>query len=200
MYTIEYNEIKKEIPDIPTTFFIGDGQRITLIGGINGLRRTHRIRLACLNIKSLTIDYEDIEAIMETKSNTTDAFFGILARASRSKEKIDKVVIYNDSQSGAHMIYDIINTKWLINKDEFKYSEELENLLVSEVYEAMKLKYEGGVSRFQQDRRNLNYKMKYRQLEHYMIQVDKYKNNIEQSRDESIKIMNIKKEHKNRRK
>ena len=74
----------------------------------------------CLNIKSLTIDLEDLKHVMQDKKlKHIPGLFAIVNRNITSKDNdIDAITILNNNYSNWLFIYEILNCSWMVNKDE----------------------------------------------------------------------------------
>lgn len=78
----------------------------------------------CSNIKSLTIDLADIKNVIYDYN--LNHLISLYARINRLKTTgIDSITILNNNNINLLYIYEIINCEWMINKEEFTYSEEL---------------------------------------------------------------------------
>ena len=77
----------------------------------------------CWNVKSLTIDLEDINHILYDKS--LRHLFSLYARVKRLNidDSISTITILNNNIVNLSYIYEIINCKWMVNANE-----ELNNL------------------------------------------------------------------------
>ena len=124
------------------------------------------------NIRSLTIDVSDIYAIINSEEKINSFFNGLMAHMSRIPSAT-KVRIYNGNSIGAKLIYSIINTEWLINKDNFKYSEELLSKLIEEAYVSRKVAKKSLSNSSYQERIADGKIIK---LKHYITEVEKFKN------------------------
>lgn len=114
MYTIEYYKTKREKPKVDES---------------ESARRKDLVD-KCWNIKSLTIDKEDIEHIFYDEELLYTTHLYVLAgRVVRMCKKTDSysdltsVVILNNNGVNQTLIYEIINCDWMVNRDEL--SEEL---------------------------------------------------------------------------
>ncbi len=83
------------------------------------------------NIKSVTIDVDDIFALKNSGDKISFGFGGIIARLSRCTD-VGMVTICNNSYSNSKLIKDIISSGWLINKDEFEYKDEIVRKLIND--------------------------------------------------------------------
>ncbi len=94
MYTIEYYKTKKEKPTIKKPKDLVD---------------------KCWNIKSLTIDIEDIKHIIQDRG--LQHLFSLYARVKRAKfdENINSITILNNNSINLSYIYEIINCEWMVN-------------------------------------------------------------------------------------
>ena len=74
----------------------------------------------CLNIKSLTIDLEDINHIMQDRNlKHLPGLFAIVDRNIAPKDNdIEAITILNNNYSNWLFIYEILNCSWMVNNDE----------------------------------------------------------------------------------
>ena len=72
----------------------------------------------CWNIKSLTIDIEDINHIIQDKK--LFKLYSLYAKVERSKfdDNINSITILNNNSVNLMFIYEIINCEWLVNQEE----------------------------------------------------------------------------------
>lgn len=114
MYTIEYYKAKKEKPTIKEPEYSSDNKRKNYM-----MRRryVHQKDLIdkCWNIKSLTIDIEDIKNIIQYRR--LQHLFSLYERVKRANvdESINSITILNNNRINLLYIYEIINCKWLVN-------------------------------------------------------------------------------------
>ena len=122
MYTIEYYKTKKEKSEIKEPEYSSDNKRIDFL---RQRRHLHQKELIdkCWNVKSLTIDLEDINHILYDKS--LRHLFSLYARVKRLNidNSISTITILNNNIVNLSCIYEIINCKWMVNANE-----ELNNL------------------------------------------------------------------------
>ena len=114
MYTIEYYKTKRERPVPKESGW--DRKEVTDI---------------CWNIKSLTIDKEDIEHIIYDVKLVNDShLLPLVARVRRasSYSDITSITILNNNIVNQLLIYEIINCEWMINRDKIN---ELDGLKVA---------------------------------------------------------------------
>ncbi len=117
MYTIEYYKAKKEKPAIKEPEYSSDNKRIN-----NMMRRRylHQKDLInkCWNIKSLTIDIEDIKHIIQDRR--LQHLFSLYERVKRANldESINSITILNNNSINSLYIYEIINCKWIVNAND----------------------------------------------------------------------------------
>lgn len=72
----------------------------------------------CLNIKSLTIDLEDIKyAMYDKKIKHLPGLFAMVNRVPNN-EDIDAIIILNNNYSNWLFICEILRCSWMINRDE----------------------------------------------------------------------------------
>lgn len=123
MYTIEYYKTKKEKPTIKEPEYSSDNKKMRT-------RYLHQKDIIdkCWNIKSLTIDLEDIANIPKDKK--LKHLFSLYARVGRTNidNSIKSITILNNNSSNLSYIYEIINCKWMVNNNS-----ELSNIEVLKV-------------------------------------------------------------------
>ena len=123
MYTIEYYKTKKEKPTIKEPEYSSNNKMMRR-------KYLHQKDLIdkCWNIKSLTIDTEDINHIIQDKR--LQRLFSLYARVKRANfnESIDSIIILNNNSINLSYIYEIINCEWMVNANE-----ELNNLDVLKI-------------------------------------------------------------------
>ncbi len=131
MYTIDYCKDRKDKPIIRDYVFFDDG-KIILPKGRYYSNRLDIVR-KCWNVKSVTIDLEDLDYVMYDHS------FRVLADLySRIKRKgfneAKTITILNNNSINLMYIYEIINCWWMINADEkldsSKLSDAARNLMM----------------------------------------------------------------------
>ncbi len=72
----------------------------------------------CLNIKSLTIDLEDIKYVMQDKKlKHLRGLFAIVNRVPNN-EDVDAIIILNNNYSNWLFICEILRCSWMVNRDE----------------------------------------------------------------------------------
>ena len=109
MYTIEYYKTKRKKPIVNEDDWV-----------------RQKIVDKCWNIKSLTIDREDIEHVLyDEKLLYLPALVAKVRRVS-SYSDLTPITILNNNKVNQLLIYEIINCDWMINRDELK--EELVTL------------------------------------------------------------------------
>ena len=134
MYTIDYYK-EDRVSFLEYLFFkrLSEEKLASLIG---------KRYLECLkntwNIKSLTIDSADLRLIRDTeigKLGRHDFVFMVplCNRLRNTGNKFDKVTIYNSDMETARLINKILNTKWLVNKDDCKLSDDVIYSLIGEI-------------------------------------------------------------------
>ena len=134
MYTIEYYKIKKEKPTIKEPKYSSDSKRINYMKRRRYLHRKDLID-KCWNIKSLTIDIEDIKHIIYDRK--LGKLYSLYARVQIAKfdDNINSITILNNNSLNLMFIYEIINCEWMVNQEEMldslntlKISRQLYNL------------------------------------------------------------------------
>ena len=117
MYSIEYYKTKKGKKEI---------KEPECSSGNNRLNRIERRRYLyqrdlvdkCWNIKSLTIDLEDIKNIIYDRKLTK--LFGLYSKVERANfdDSIDSITILNNNSVNLMLIYEIVNCEWMVNANE----------------------------------------------------------------------------------
>ena len=122
MYSIEYYKTKKEKPTIKEPEYSSDNKRINYIMRRRYLHQKDLIN-KCWNIKSLTIDIEDIKHIIQDRR--LQHLFSLYARVNRANfdESINSITILNNNSINLLYIYEIINCEWMVDANK-----ELNNL------------------------------------------------------------------------
>ena len=127
MYTIEYYKTKKEKPIINEPEYSNDNRR----NYMNRKRYLHQKDLIdkCWNIKSLTIDIDDIKHIIYDRK--LRKLYSLYARVQRAKldDNINSITILNNNSLNLMFIYEIINCEWMINQEEML--DSLDTLKIS---------------------------------------------------------------------
>ena len=116
MYTIEYYKTKRKKPEIKEIEYSGDAKRDYLIRRIYNYQKD-RIE-KCWNIKSVTIDLEDLKYIKQSRE--TKYLPGLYRRLIRARydKNVNAITILNNNSVNLSYIYEIVNCKWLVNADE----------------------------------------------------------------------------------
>ena len=116
MYTIEYYKTKREKPKIKEPEYLNNNR---IINYMMKRRYFHQKDLIdkCWNIKSLTIDMEDINHIIQDRK--LQHLFSLYARVKRAKfdENINSITILNNNNINLSFIYEIINCEWMVNTE-----------------------------------------------------------------------------------
>lgn len=164
MYTIEYYATDRKMPKTV---------------------EKDKVQSEVWNIKSITIDTSDIYAIVNSSEAVSNLFYSLIARIGRNP-KINKVTIYNCDFRNGSLIYDIITKEWLINKDNFEYSDALMRKLIEEAYEAIQSEkeYKESESYYQTKRYELKAKRKISKLRHYVAESKRFVNLNNKTEDE----------------
>ena len=128
MYTIEYYKNKKEKPIIKEPEYSSDSKRIKYMKRKWYLHRKDLID-KCWNIKSLTIDIEDIKHIIHDRRLRN--LYSLYASVERAKldENINSITILNNNSVNLMFIYEIINCEWMVNQEEMV--DDLDTLKIS---------------------------------------------------------------------
>ena len=116
MYTIEYYKNQRTKPIIEEPNY-PDNPRLK---NIMKRRYLHKkdVLDKCFNIKSLTIDLEDINNIIFDKK--VGYLLGLYMRVKKSNisDDINSITILNSNKINESCIYEIINCDWMVNKDD----------------------------------------------------------------------------------
>ena len=117
MYTIEYNKTKKEKPTIKQPEYSSDNKRRNYMMRRRYLHQKDLIN-KCWNIKSLTIDIEDIKHIIQDRR--LQYLFSLYERVKRANfdESINSITILNNNSINLLYIYEIINCEWIVNAND----------------------------------------------------------------------------------
>ena len=128
MYTIEYYKTKKEKPTIKEPKYSSNSKRINYMKRRRYLHQKDLID-KCWNIKSLTIDIEDIKYIIYDRK--LRKLYSLYARVQRAKldDNINSITILNNNSLNLMFIYEIINCEWMINQEEML--DSLDTLKIS---------------------------------------------------------------------
>ena len=122
MYTIGYYKTRKEKPTIKEPEYSSDNKRINYMKRRRYLHQKDLID-KCWNIKSLTIDIEDIKHIIQDRR--LQHLFSLYTRVKRTSfdESINSIIILNNNSINLLYIYEIINCEWMVDANK-----ELNNL------------------------------------------------------------------------
>ena len=117
MYTIEYNKTKKEKPTIKQPEYSSDNKRRNYMMRRRYLHQKDLIN-KCWNIKSLTIDIEDIKHIIQDRR--LQYLFSLYERVKRANfdESINSITILNNNRINLLYIYEIIKCEWIVNAND----------------------------------------------------------------------------------
>ena len=128
MYTIEYYKTKREKLTIKEPEYLGDNKKIN---GMMKRRYLHQKDLIdrCWNIKSLTIDLEDINHIIQDRK--LQRLLSLYASVKRVNfdDSINAITILNNNSINLSYIYEIINCEWMVNANEELNNLDLLNML-----------------------------------------------------------------------
>ena len=117
MYTIEYYKTKKK-PTIKKAKYKSDNQNFNRMIERKYLYQKDIID-KCWNIKSLTIDIEDIEKIIyDQRLIYLCSLYAIVMKRISSDNSITSITILNNNKLNLSYIYEIINCEWMINANE----------------------------------------------------------------------------------
>ncbi len=136
MYTIECYKTKKEKPTIKEPDYSSSNWKLNYL-----MKRWYSYKKGlidkCWNIKSLTIDVEDIKHIIY--DNRLLKLYSLYFKVQRANldKKIGSITILNNNSVNLMFINAIINCKWMINRDEML--DGIDSLNVSrQLYNFMK--------------------------------------------------------------
>lgn len=121
MYVVNYYKKEREKPIIKEPVYSNNNKTNSL------LKRKYFYKKdlidKCWNIKSLTIDIEDIKHIIY--DGNAKHLLSLYLRVKRANfdEDVKSITILNNNSVNLLYIYEIINCKWMVN-----YNEELNNL------------------------------------------------------------------------
>ena len=169
MYSIEYYKTKRKKPEWYTEEAKEENYSCRNDYLIHV--KEQQLRNACWDIKSLTIDSEDLFILNDTIYTTSciDSLCYWL-----EKNNVKKVTIVNNDLYNEEIIYDIISAKWLINKDNYEYSDDFIikiNIILTNLLS--KLNTIEGDKRKRQVQKEILTKIK--QLRYYCYQSEKYR-------------------------
>ena len=117
MYTIEYYKTKTIKPTLKQAKYKSDNQSLNRITKRKYLYQKDIID-KCWDIKSLTIDIEDIEKIIYDQSLINlYSLYAIVMKRISSDNSISSITILNNNFNLSY-IYEIIKCKWMINANE----------------------------------------------------------------------------------
>ena len=117
MYSIEYYKTKKGKKEIKEPECSSDNKRLNRIERRRYLYQRDLVD-KCWNIKSLTIDLEDIKNIIYDRKLTK--LFGLYSKVERANfdDSIDSITILNNNIVNQMLIYEIVNCEWMVNANE----------------------------------------------------------------------------------
>lgn len=122
MYSIQYYKSKRVKPTLDEPNYLSDNRKLNCIKRRRYLRQKDLID-KCWNIKSLTIDLNDIENIIYDEN--LNHLLSLYARANRLRNNgIEHITILNNSRVNLLYIYETLNCEWMINSEEISYSDQ----------------------------------------------------------------------------
>lgn len=126
MYTIEYYKTKREKPIIKEPEYSYDNRLMNIMMYKRYLHQKD-LNDKCWNIKSLTIDLEDIKKIIKDRNLRSNHLISLYSRvmSSRFDDSINSITILNNNITNKIYIYEIINCKWMINANEEISNKEI---------------------------------------------------------------------------
>ena len=115
MYTIEYYKTKRKEPNIKEKEGLANYEKDSIE--------------KCWNIKSITIDIEDIKHIIYDEK--LYKLYGLYARINRENldNSIRSITILNNNLKNQLCIYEILNCDWMVN--QYKILDNLETLKIA---------------------------------------------------------------------
>jgi len=118
MYTVEYYKTKKEKPTIKNIKLISNNHSFNRIKERRYLYKKDKIE-KCWNIKSLTIDIDDINKIIyDQRLIHLYSLYAIVTKKISSDNSITSITILNNNDLNLSYIYEIINCEWMVNSNE----------------------------------------------------------------------------------
>lgn len=118
MYTIEYYKTKKEKTTVKEMEYSNDNKKINYMIWKRNLHQNDLVE-KCWNIKSLTIDIEDIEHIIQDKRLLKLYSLYAMVKRKNFDESINSITILNNNSANLAYIYEIINCEWMVNANEY---------------------------------------------------------------------------------
>lgn len=179
MYSIQYYKKKRTKPTLEIPNFSSD-RKSNSMARVRYLHQKDVID-KCWNIKSLTIDIDDIKNVIY--DDRLKHLISLYAKINRLNiNEIDSITILNNNGINMLYIYEIINCDWMIEKDKAYYSEEL---LLEKIRELNRLieKYEN--SKSQSDKNKLRNRI--RLFEYWMNSLND-KNTSQKSEQKVLKL------------
>ena len=180
MYTIEYYKYKKK----PTI------KNIELISSNHSFNRMMERKYyyqkdiieKCWNIKSLTIDIEDIINIIYDQSLINlYSLYAIAMKRISSDNSITSITILNNNKLNLSYIYEIINCEWMINANE--NIDEINIEKIQKRLDYLKNKYENTTN--QKKKIDIEYDI---YLISYYLDTIKKHNDIQKKERKNVKL------------
>ena len=122
MYSVKYYKKTRDIPVLTKPYINsvlrpGEYTRKMMI-----YHHAQKRLDTCWNIKSLTIDIEDLKHAYYCYDEGLNHLFALFGRWYRNSssfgEDLDSITIINSDSENMRYIYDILNCEWMINKDD----------------------------------------------------------------------------------
>ena len=127
MYTIEYYKTKKTFEEPKNS------KNLRIKHLISNKDYDKNLVEKCLNIKSLTIDLEDIKyAMLDRKLRRLPGLYALINRIPTND--VNAITILNNNFYNSLLIYEILNCKWMINRDEEINNTDALNIINRYVY------------------------------------------------------------------
>ncbi len=117
MYRVEYYKTKKDKIEIAPPQYISDNRRVNTAMRRRYLKKLDMIE-KCLNVKSLTIDLEDIYRISKDKSLFDLRSLIVKAGLAQLDDDVNAITILNNNRVNQSYIYSIINCEWMVDRDD----------------------------------------------------------------------------------
>ena len=133
MYSVEYYKTKKEKPTTIGPICFSENERVNFAMRRRYLRKLDMIE-KCFNVKSLTVDLEDIYRI--SKDNKMRDLNSLIVKIGLAglDDDVNAITIINNNRVNQLYIYSIINCEWMVDKDDafddINYLETVKNIYI----------------------------------------------------------------------
>lgn len=178
MYTIEYYKTKREKEE---KYHKG----INNINRITTRKYCHQndIYNKCLDIKSITIDVDDIKRIVfDQELKNLYVLYTRIIQVISNDNSIGSITILNNNLSNLHYIYEILNCKWMINTNE--NIDEIKIEKIEKCLESLKNKYTKTTN--QKKKMDIYYKIYL--IEYYLETVKRKYDNTQKEKWKNIRL------------